>query len=379
MKTDVLIIGGGIAGCSAAYFLTKKGCKVTLLEKDPAVGLGASGRCACGVRQQGRTGALHLAMASIRLWASLAEELQCDLEYVRTGNLKVALDAKEAANLEEETTWEQSQGLAEVHMLTAGECREMVPGLASHAVAGKLCPTDGMANPMRVTSAFARAAARLGAVIRPHTTAVKLLLQGSTVCGAATESEEIEANVVVNTAGPWAPRFNEMAGCPTPIQPGMSQLIITERQPRRFSVFMSVVEKAYILQPKSGNIIIGISGKPNDSFSQRVDYPDITLKARQMIEVLPWLGEVSFLRSFSGITEYTPDGEPYIGQIPGVSGFFTASGFHGQGFCVGPKAGEIIADLIVGNESSVSLEPFKPDRFAPQIRPEFAPNTVDIK
>jgi sarcosine oxidase subunit beta len=362
MKTNIVIIGGGIVGCSAAYFLAQKGHAVTLLEKEPAVGLSASGRCACGVRQQNRTGALELAMASVRLWATLSEALQYDLEYVRTGNLKIALDTETAEELEKQTTWEQDHGLNEVHMVTAKECHELVPGITGRVIAGKLCPTDGMANPMRVTRAFAAAAVRLGAVIRPQTPADKLLLQGSTVCGVATDTEEIEADVVLNTAGPWAQRFNEMAGCSTPIQPGLSQLIITERQPTRFSVFMSAADIAYILQPKSGNIIIGISGKPNETFSQRVDYEDITLKAKQMIEVLPWLGEVNFLRSFAGITEYTPDGEPYIGSIPGVTGFYTAAGFHGQGFCVGPKVGQIMAELIVGNEPDVSLAPFKPDR-----------------
>jgi glycine/D-amino acid oxidase-like deaminating enzyme len=122
---------------------------------------------------------------------------------------------------------------------------------------------------------------------------------------------------------------------------------------------MSVADVAYTCQPKSGNIIIGIAGKPNDNYSQRVDYPDLALKASQMIEILPWLGEVNFLRSFSGITEYTPDGAPYIGQVPGVSGYYTACGFDGQGFCVGPKAGQVIAQVIEGNEPDISLGAFQ--------------------
>jgi sarcosine oxidase subunit beta len=332
MRTDIVIIGGGIAGTSSAYYLAKKGCKVTLLEKDAAVGLGASGRCACGVRQQGRKGALPLAMAAVHLWATLAEELESDLEYVRTGNLKIAVKAEEAGAFEEETAWEQAHGLVEVRMVTAAECLEIVPGLTDRTVAGKFCPTDGIANPMRVTTAFGRAAARLGVDIKARTHATGLLIQGSKVCGVTTQAGEIQADVVINTAGPWAERFNAQAGCRTPIQPGMSQLIITERQIRRFMPFIGFVEAGYILQTKSGNLVIGISGKPNDSYSQRVDFADITLRSRQMIECLPWLSEVTFLRSLSGITEYTPDREPYIGAIPGVTGFYTASGFHGQVF-----------------------------------------------
>lgn len=351
-------------GCASAYYLAKEGLDVVLVEKNAAVGLEASGRCACGVRQQGRTGALQLARASVRLWASLAEELECDLEYVRTGNLKIVWDQEGAAELEQKAAWEHFQGLTEVRLLTAAECREMVPGITERTVAGKFCPTDGMANPMLVAPAFGRAAVRLGAKKHTRTKVTGLLIQGSAVRGVATEGGEIEAGCVINTAGPWAARFNEMAGCRTPIQPGLDTLMITERQPRRFTPFVGFGWWGYILQPKAGNIVIGLEDKPNDEFNTRVDYEDLAIKARDMIQMLPWLGEVSFLRAFSGITEYTPDREPYIGVLPGVSGFYTASGFSGQGFCLGPVVGKILAELITGGEASVSLSSFRPERFA---------------
>ena len=157
MKTDVVIIGGGIAGCATAYYLAKKGIRGVVLEKEAAVGLEASGRCACGVRQQGRKAALPLAMGSVRIWATLAEELGCDLEYKRTGNLKVVWEAGKPEELEKEAAWEHEQGLNEVRMVTAAECQEIVPGLTERTLAGKFCPTDGMANPMRVTPALAAA------------------------------------------------------------------------------------------------------------------------------------------------------------------------------------------------------------------------------
>jgi glycine/D-amino acid oxidase-like deaminating enzyme len=81
-------------------------------------------------------------------------------------------------------------------------------------------------------------------------------------------------------------------------------------------------------------------------------------------EALPWLRDANLIRAFAGITEYTPDEEPYIGAVPGVGGLFVAAGFHGQGFCVGPMAGKIIADLICGRAAPVSLAPFRPGRFA---------------
>ncbi len=364
MKTEVAIIGSGITGCAAAYYLAKQGRQVIVLEKDNGVGLQASARAAGGVRQQGRTGALHLAMAAVQLWAGLSEELQAELEYVRTGNLVIALDEDSAANLERETAWEQEQGLADVRMMSAAECHKMVPGLTGEVVAGKHCASDGSANPMLVTPAIARAAQRSGARILTNTTVTSLLSCGAQVTGVATDQGEIEADFVINAAGPWASRFNDMVDCPTPISPGRSQLLITERFSPRLHPFLTIMGRAYLRQAVAGNIIIGLGGLANDRYEQYVDYPSLRQYAQLVCEALPWLKDVTLIRAFAGITEYTPDEEPYIGSVPGAAGLFVAAGFHGQGFCVGPMAGKIIADLICGRASPVSLAPFRPDRFA---------------
>jgi sarcosine oxidase subunit beta len=363
VKTEVAIIGSGITGCSAAYYLAKQGRQVVVLEKDKGVGLQASARAAGGVRQQGRTGALHLAIAAVQLWAGLSEELQAELEYVRTGNLVIALDDDSAAALERETAWEQEQGLADVRMMTASACHSLVPGLTDEVVAGKHCSSDGAANPMLVTPAIARAAQRAGARILTRTTVTGLLSSGARITGVETEQGEIEADFVINAAGPWASGFNGMAGCPTPISPGRSQLLVTERFNPRVHPFLTIMGRAYLRQTVAGNIVIGVSGLANDSYEQYVDYPSLRQYAQIVCEVLPWLRDATLIRAFAGITEYTPDQEPYIGPIPGAAGLFVAAGFHGQGFCVGPRAGKIIADLICGHDSPVSLSPFRPDRF----------------
>jgi len=364
MKTEVAIIGSGITGCSAAYYLAKQGRQVIVLEKDNGVGLQASARAAGGVRQQGRTGALHLAMAAVKLWGGLSEELQAELEYIRTGNLVIALDEDSAGELEQETAWEQQHGLADVRMITATQCHEMVPGLTNAVVAGKHCASDGAANPMLVTPAFARAAQRAGAQILTGTTVTHLLTSGTQVVGVATDQGQIEADFVINAAGPWATKFNKMVACPTPVNPGRSQLLITERVSPRIGPFLTIMGSAYLRQTVAGNIVIGVGGLANENYQQHVDYPTLKQYAQAVCAVLPWLRDIRLIRTFAGITEYTPDEEPYIGAVPGADGLFVAAGFHGQGFCVGPMAGKIVADLICGHASPVSLVPFHPGRFA---------------
>ncbi len=376
-KTEVVIIGGGIVGCAAAYYLACRGRRVIVVEKGAGPGLEASGRNAGGVRQHGRRGALHLAMAAVRLWAGFAEELECDLEYHRTGNLLVALDEQAAAALEEQEAWERSQGLEDVRMVSAAECRAMVPGLTNQVVVGKYCASDGSANPMLVTPAFARAAQRRGAEFICNTAATGLLKQGSIVAGVETDAGEIGAEFVVNAAGPWAAKFNSMAGCDTPISPGRSQLLITEKVPLRLTPWLGIKDRGYLRQAPAGNIVIGIGGVANEAYEQHVDFYSVRKQAEIMLDVLPWLGELALIRTFAGITEYTPDGEPYIGAVPGVSGLLVAAGFHGQGFCVGPMAGKILAELIEGHESPVSLAPFQPDRFLISSKePDISPDVI---
>jgi sarcosine oxidase subunit beta len=369
MKTDVIIIGGGIVGCATAYYLAQKGLKVMIFEKDPAVGLQASGRNGGGVRQHGRKAALPLAMASVRLWPTLAEELGSDLEYVRTGNINIASNDSIAEGFEREISWEHDHGLKEVKILSAKECQALVPGLTSPIIAGKYCPTDGVANPMLVTQAFARAGLRSGVNIMLNTPVTAILQQGSNVCGVQVNIGEIEAKTVINTAGPWASKFSSQIGCPMPIGPGRSQLLVTERLSNlEIKLWVSIRGYGYIRPTVSGNYVLGTGGVRNDDYSSLVDQTIIALHAERWSQFFPWLNNVKIIRAFSGITEYTPDGEPYIGAVPGVGGYFVAAGFHGEGFCPGPMVGKILAELATGGESSVSLEAFRTDRFVVGLR-----------
>lgn len=369
MKTDVVIIGGGIVGCAAAYYLARRGVHSIVVEKNAGVGLEASGCNGGGVRQHGRKAMLPLAMASVRMWANLEEELGSDLEYVRTGNINIAIDQAALDSMEEEAIWEQAHGLKDVRMLTARECHALVPGMVETIAGGKFCASDGVANPMLVSPAFARAGQNLGVQYRVNTRVTELLVQGTMVYGVQTESGEIRADAILNTAGPWAAQFGAQADCPMPIYPGRSQLLITERIPNNpVKMWVSVRGQGYMRPTASQNLVVGSGGARNDEYTRQIDYRSVAMQSERWSQLFPWIGNVSIIRICSGITEYTPDGCPYIGAVPGVSGLYVAAAFHGEGFCTGPAVGKVLADLVTGAGPQVSLEPFRPDRFAKAIK-----------
>lgn len=369
MKTDVAIIGGGLVGCATAYYLAKQGIQTTVIEKNPGVGLEASGCNGGGVRQHGRKALLPMSMLSVRLWTGLAKELGTDLEYIQTGNLNVAIDDSLTGDLEQEVVWEKAHGLQAVRMLTARECHELVPGMTGQVVSGKLCSTDGVANPMLASPAFARAARKLGAAFQVNTQVTGLLLQGNRVCGVQTEKGEIEAGTVLNAAGPWAAKISAQVGCFMPIHPGLSQLAITERLPKNpLNLWVSVRGQGYMRPTAANNIVLGTGGARNDDYLRHVDYDKLELQAERWGRLFPWLRDMRIVRACAGITEYTPDGRPYIGALPGVTGMLVAAAFGGEGFCTAPAVARTIVDLITGKEPEVSLELFQPGRHTEALK-----------
>jgi glycine/D-amino acid oxidase-like deaminating enzyme len=164
---DVVVIGGGIVGCSAALFLARAGLDVCVVEKK-AVGLESSGRAAGGVRQNFRPAEeLPLAMRTVQLWSALAEESDLDFEYRHHGNLGLAWSESEAVEMEAMVERQRATGL-ECYYLSREETRELVPGVMDGYLGGAYCPSDGFAEPYLSCLAWAGAAKRAGATICEH-------------------------------------------------------------------------------------------------------------------------------------------------------------------------------------------------------------------
>jgi len=199
---DTVVIGAGIAGSSVALRLAEKGQKVVLLERG-RVGEEASGCNAGGVRQQGRVPAeLTLAMESIKIWANMKDELDCDVGYRRGGNLQVARSEEELRSLREAMRQEQAMGLG-VEILSPDDTRKLTPTIPRELeiFGSKHCPTDGWANPFLVVKAICRAARRKGVQIKEHEPVRRLKAENGRVTAAMADGAEYHGAVFVVAAG----------------------------------------------------------------------------------------------------------------------------------------------------------------------------------
>jgi sarcosine oxidase subunit beta len=377
--TEVLIVGGGIMGCSLAYNLAKRGMSVVVVERREHCGMEASGRNSSGVRAQLRDPLeLPLAMASQDLWLHLSEELGYEVEYVRTGNLALAFTPEQLGDFRTRVAREQASGL-DVRMVDVKEIRELVPLLSedveingNHLLGGSYCTRDGTANPILATLGFCFAARRVGARIYTKTEVTGFEIAGNRIRKVRTNRGVIEAGIVVNAAGPWAPEVGRMAGVEIPIVPYLCQVFITQKMPKEtLKPFTSVMPFGCWTQTYHGNLLFTNEHLPLQQFPKKevgydaleyLCYLTATFFARGT------LGKIPLLRSYSGWNEVTPDEVAIIGFASRPENLFISAGYSGHGFCLGPISGQICADLITEGKTSCPIADLGFDRFEKQGR-----------
>ena len=216
-QADVLIIGGGIAGCATAYYLSKRNAKVILLEKGD-IADEQSSRAWGFVRQQRRHPAeIPLMLASNRLWRELSQELNADLEWVQGGLLALAPDEQEMEEFRKWLDIGKEYGV-DAALLTAQEITALVPALEGEWAGGLYSADDGHAEPVKATTAFARAAQEQGARIYTSCPVQNLEITAGQVTGVVTERGTMNAPVVVCAAGAWSAKVARLVGLSLPQQ-----------------------------------------------------------------------------------------------------------------------------------------------------------------
>ena len=360
---DVVIIGGGIIGVSMAYFLSKEGVDVCVVEKK-SIGIESSGRCAGGIGQSHRQAPdLPIAQYAVKMWKSISEEMDVDIEFRQHNNLRLAMNEEHAASLLEMVARESAGGL-DVRWLDRAETKARVPYVKEVYLGSVLSLTDGSAEPYVSCFALARAARRFGAVIHQNRQVTGLQVIDGKVQGVLTPQGPIAAQHVVNAAGAWAASIGKMLGINIPATNKRSHLLVTERLPHFIDPFLSTDIYGYFRQTLSGNVLIGYPARPLvDPEDRRVTYEAVDIGAKRTNTIIPRLRGVSLIRSFTGYTVWTPDLLPVVGPVKQFSGLYIAAAFCGLGFAIGPGIGKLMAELVTTGKTSLNIDAYRLERF----------------
>lgn len=365
---DVVVIGGGIAGTSAAYFLRRAGTDVTLVERSD-IASGASGRNGGGFRQSARAlPEIPLAVAAVEMAPGVWEEIGENVEYVRRGNLRLAESEEQLRTMAESVPRQQDAGLRAVRLVSREEALGIVPVLAGDRVwGGTFCPTDGHVNPMLACFALARGARRLGAHVLRGTPVTGIDVERGRVVGVRTTRGHIATPCVINAAGAGAIEVAAMAGLSVRGRVATYQAMVTERVPPIFPVMFGVASATlYWRQTVSGNVLFGgggLASRRDERPRTTVDWSVIPPVAAHLLQLVPSLRELKLLRAWTGQDLETPDHVPIIGQAPELDGFIYATGYSGHGMPMGLITGRLLTELLVEGKPSLPFSGFEPGRF----------------
>jgi len=365
IDTEVVIIGGGIVGASAALALRHMNIAVTLVERD-VCGSHSSGVNYGGVRRQGRSLAqLPLSARAHAIWGQLKSIIGIDGEYLRSGHLKIARSQSDLQSLESYRELTKDFGM-DLQMLDAAELRSRYPWLGARAVGGSLCPEDGHANPRLVSPAFAAAARRAGADIREHTCVDVIRHDGQKFLVSTQSGMQLRSNFLLNCAGAWSGKIATQFGENVPMESIHPVMVVTEPLPAFMNLSLGVEGGGvYARQAPRGNCVIGGSrGFALDDTHARPSRDAINLVLQQTVELLPNLRHAHIIRSWSGTEGSLPDRQPVIAMSKTTPGLIHGFGFSGAGFQIGPAVGEILAELVRDGNTSTPIESFAIDRYA---------------
>jgi len=421
-QVDVVVIGGGIIGVTAAYELAKKGHSVALLEKGQ-VGAEQSSRNWGWCRVHGRAlPDLPLATLSLRLWSGMNREIGAETGFRHTGMLAALHDPKELAYWEDWLAQAKPYQL-DGRILSAEEMRALVPAASGRWVAGVYSPSDGRAEPSQAAPAIAEAARRHGVTIHQNCAARGMETTGGAVSAVVTERGRIRTQAVLCAGGAWTSLFCRRHGIRLPQAGVFATACRTEAAPNVFAGGINDGTYAFRRREDGGyTVALGGAGRVDltpQNLRYAFDFFPLFLKRRkklsfgigrsfregpevmanwsfdrespfERIRVLdppaserlvdkamrhfradfPALRGLRVVEAWGGFIDSTPDARPVISPVAKLPGFHIATGFSGLGFGLGPASGRLAADLVAGDRPVIDPAPYRYSRFTDGSRPQ---------
>ncbi len=375
-SAEVVIIGGGVIGCSIAYNLAKEGVDVVVIERD-YLASGASGRCGAMIWAKWYplgTSELMSRVANMALnrFANLEEELETSIEY-NLENTIACVKAGEEDDYDSEIQELEKYFDTRPEFLNPEEIKKMAPyiGADNYEAGGYLHAdkiTSASANPFLTVHELANAARRLGATIYTDTEVTDIIVENEKVKGLQTNQGDIKTGIVVDAAGAWSADVAMMAGLKIPTRPHGEDAAVTE--PVMYLPYFPSIPGAYGRQTKSGQILLG-----DDIFPEQVSGYSIETSldflpriSGYLLQMFPSFANINIQRHWAGTQDITPDYLPILGKVDEVAGLILACGFT-CGFCISQAVGELVADIILEKDKNTDIaEALSLNRFEKKYR-----------
>ncbi len=372
-NAEVVIIGSGVIGCAAAYYLAKEGVSVIVLEKTDNIGNGASSRNGGGVRQSGRDPReLPLAMYGIEhLWPTLSEELGVNVEYHKEGNLRLGKTERHLEILQGLTDRAVACGL-DVRMIDGDEVRAINPYLTEEVIGASWCPTDGHANPLKTTLGYYINARRLGAKFITGEEVVEIKKIKGKARQVVTKKEVYEGEHIIVACGYESRAIAATVGIDIPMRKELIEALVTEAEPKMFNQMLGTADADfYGHQTEHGSFVFGgASGYEDvnkDNGMQATSSITAPCICRGIMKYIPKLENAKIVRTWGGYEDICSDGVPVISKIDEVPGLIMACAFTGHGFGISPTVGMLLAELAMDKETTLDLSALRYDRFKAAI------------
>jgi sarcosine oxidase subunit beta len=371
---DVVVVGGGIVGLSAALHLARAGVEVVLLERG-GFGSGSTCRAAGGVRANFSDPVnIALGLRSLETFERFGTEFGQEIDLHRSGYLFLIDDERDLATFRATAALHREMGV-ESHLVDPEEARALSPIISTDGLlAAAYTPRDGHCTPESVVLGYTRAARRAGATLLTGRPVTGIDTDAATITGVVTDVGTIATGAVVCAAGAWSQEIGAYAGVDLPVRPLRRQIVVTEPVPGLPADLPFTIDFAssYYLHREGAGLLLGLPEREDSwSFDQTRSPGWLEDLAEAMQRRTPALGDVGIARGWAGLYEMTPDHNALIGRSTEVPGFVYATGFSGHGFLMGPAVGEVVRDLVLGATPFVDVGSLSADRFAADaVRPE---------
>ena len=367
-SSDVVILGGGIAGCLTAYYLAKHGVKATVVERE-AIGSHASGFAFGGLGYHGGSGipgpVFPLAKAGYFLHRDLYDDLLeatgVDTHYRKGSNIKMAFNAEQAREIEEEVAWQTELGI-DSQILNLPQVQEIEPRANPEAFSFRLIEESAAVEAYRLSVAVMQAAEKLGAVLR-HGNVVGIKRNGLRPEAVVTESgEQIPCDTVIVAMGPWSGESTSWLDFPVPVTPLKGQIIRLEFSGDPLACWFSLGD-SYCGTKPDGLTWCGTT-EEHAGFDETITSEALNKVMSDAVTMVPALADARLALQTACLRPMASDMFPIVGPVPGWEGAYMCTGGGRKGILLGPSMAKIVADLITTGQSDIDHSGILPSRFS---------------